>query len=325
MSDKISVIVPVYNSAKYLRKCIESITGQTYRDLEIILIDDGSADNSGAICDEYAAKDERIIVIHQKNMGASIARNKGLDICTGSYIGFVDGDDWIAPDMYEFLHGAILDHNADISICGYYIETEADGVCGAENDDGKTTVYSSREAIREVIQDKLIYSYFWDKLYRKEMFSELRFRKGIILEDIATMYKIFMCAGNIVTCNVPKYYYLQRNNSLLHVRDEALNWDQFWVYRERAEVLQENYPELRELSVVSLLKYSVSAYSYLLLQEELSEEQQEHKEVIKNTIFQYRQELKEFEGKYYELKMRMNLIFRKWYPALYKTLKRIVN
>ena len=115
---KISVIVPVYNVEKYLRKCIESILNQTFREFELILVDDGSTDSSGKICDEYALKDSRIKVIHKENGGASSARNAGLDVAKGEYIGFVDSDDWIEMDMYGELYRLIKENNTDISVCG---------------------------------------------------------------------------------------------------------------------------------------------------------------------------------------------------------------
>ena len=120
MENLISVIVPVYNIEAYLRKCIDSILAQTYTNLEIILVDDGSTDNSGEICNEYAAKDARIRVIHKGNGGLSSARNTGIDIATGKYIGFVDSDDYLAPDMYEKLLGAIVNNHADISVCNVH-------------------------------------------------------------------------------------------------------------------------------------------------------------------------------------------------------------
>lgn len=323
MREKISIIVPVYNSSKYLRKCIESIIGQTYENLEIILVNDGSKDDSGTICDEYAEQDERIIVIHQQNMGASIARNRGLDICTGAYIGFVDGDDRIAENMYEVLHTVILKYSADISICGYYVEDDENGVYGARNNDGKTTVYCSRDAIREVIEDKKIYSNFWDKLYRREMFAELRFRKGVILEDIATMYKIFMNAEKIVAYNVPQYYYFQRKDSLLHIRNEALNWDQFCVYKESVSVLEKDYPELRELLVTRLVSFGIAAYNCLLLKSYISPEEEKQKKEIFFTIKEYEKEIQEKVYGKKEFRYRIKLLTKKNYDKIYPLLKKI--
>ena len=124
MQDKISIIVPIYNIENYVDKCVASMVGQTYKNLEIILVDDGSTDNSGALCDKWAKLDERIIVLHKENEGLSDARNSGLEIATGKYIGFIDGDDWLAADMYDYLHQLITKHDGDISVCEHYVEDE---------------------------------------------------------------------------------------------------------------------------------------------------------------------------------------------------------
>lgn len=321
--EKISVIVPVYNSSKYLRKCIESIIEQTYKNMEIILVNDGSTDDSGAICDEYAEKDERITVIHQKNAGESMADNRGLDICTGEYIGFVDADDRIAEDMYEFLYMALLKYDADISICGHYREDSEHGVYGAENDNGKIIVYDSREAIRKVVEDKEIHSFVWDKLYRRDLFTGFRFRQGVILEDIATMYKIFMRAKKIVVCNVPKYYYYQRKDSALHMRNEALNWDQFCVYKERKTVLEQDYPELRELLITSLVSFGIASYNTLLLKDSISGEEEQQKKEILSIIREHEKEIKKKKYGKRELRYRIAFIMNKNYDIIYPKLKRI--
>lgn len=121
----ISIIVPVYNVKDYVEKCLDSICGQTYKNLEIVVVDDGSTDGSGEICDTYAQKDPRVKVIHRENRGVSAVRNEGLDIALGEYIGFVDGDDWIDSDMYEFLYELLIVNEADISVCSHYIENRA--------------------------------------------------------------------------------------------------------------------------------------------------------------------------------------------------------
>ena len=177
----ISVIVPIYKVEKYLHKCIDSILAQTYTNLEIILVDDGSPDNCGKICDEYAAKDSRIKVIHQPNGGLSAARNAGLDIATGDYIGFVDSDDYIAPDMYEKLYNALVKNDADMAICDYQRF-------------GNELPYDEMSLTTEVItglqamekQNTVINCSFvvaWSKLYKSFIFSNVRFPVGKINED----------------------------------------------------------------------------------------------------------------------------------------------
>ena len=166
--DLISVIVPVYNVEKYLDKCIQSIVDQTYTNLEIILVDDGSPDNSGAICDEWAEKDNRIKVIHKANGGLSDARNAGLDIATGEYIAFVDSDDYIELDFYDKLYNVIKATNCDISICNLRKVYENNNVSVNNCDTFEITEYSTTEAMSALIDDK-IRQVVWNKLYKADI------------------------------------------------------------------------------------------------------------------------------------------------------------
>ena len=150
----ISIIVPVYNVKNYLEKCLQSICGQTYKNLEIILIDDGSSDGSGELCDLFAQRDGRIKVIHQANAGQSAARNRGLAVAQGEFLGFVDSDDWIEPDMYEFLYHLLKANGADISICSHYIETAVK--TRVKHSSGQFSSFSREEAIRTLVEDKRI-------------------------------------------------------------------------------------------------------------------------------------------------------------------------
>ena len=170
--DLISVIVPVYKVEKYLEKCIESVLKQTYTNLQIILVDDGSPDNCGKICDEYAKKDSRIEVIHKINGGLSDARNVGINRANGRYIGFVDSDDYIKEDMYEKLINLIKEYDADISICNLY--DVIDGKEYVRNKDNGIHEYSRIDILKEILLDKNIQSYAWNKLYKKELFDEIK-------------------------------------------------------------------------------------------------------------------------------------------------------
>ena len=164
-ADKVSVIVPVYRVEPYLDKCVSSIVNQTYKNLEIILVDDGSPDNCPAMCDAWAEKDSRIRVIHQNNQGGGAARNAGLDIASGNLIAFVDSDDYIAPDMYAHLY-ELMEQGADIAECGY-VEVVGDNAvfaCGYE-----TCSYTVQEAMAEHIQDRVFRQLIWNKLYRRQV------------------------------------------------------------------------------------------------------------------------------------------------------------
>ena len=208
----ISIIVPVYNVKEYVTKCLDSICGQTYKNLEIIVIDDGSNDGSGEICDKYAQSDERIKVIHRTNGGLSVARNQGLDIARGEYIGFVDSDDWIDVDMYEFLYQLLKSKDAEISICSHYVEKpDKVKIKYASNQILELTSYS---AIPLLVKDKIIRNYAWDKLFKKSLFDGLRFPQDRYFEDIAIMYQLFYRAQKVVMKGCPKYHYVVRDNSI---------------------------------------------------------------------------------------------------------------
>ena len=209
----ISIIVPVYNVKAYLERCLDSICGQTYQNLEIIIVDDGSTDGSGEFCDEYARLDNRVKVIHQANGGQSVARNKGLSVAKGEFLGFVDADDWIDEDMYEFLYQLILKNHADIAVCSHYIEKQ--GKTRARYSSGVKTVFSRDEAIRALVVDKRVRNYVWDKLFKRQLFNGIQFPIGRLFEDIAVTYQAFYCSDKIVIEDRPKYHYVVHNASTM--------------------------------------------------------------------------------------------------------------
>ena len=218
----ISVIVPVYNVEPYLEKCLDSICAQTCRDLEILLIDDGSADQSGVICDEYAARDPRIRVFHTENRGLSAARNLGLDEAKGEYIGFVDSDDWIEPDLYEYLLEAAGRTGADVTECGVFREFP-DRTLKRER---KDRVMSGADAVRALVSRELSDG-VWNKLYRRRCFESIRYPEGRVYEEYATMYRVLSAADRV--CGLPetKYHYRQRPGSITETRDMK-NFTCYW-------------------------------------------------------------------------------------------------
>ena len=191
MKPLVSVIIPVYKVEQYLQKCIESVCGQTLEALEIILVDDGSPDNCGRICDEYATRDSRIRVIHQRNGGLSAARNTGIRIAQADIIGFVDSDDWIEPDMIELLYRNLCKENADISVCGIYWHNKGNV---SEKGDKTYAVQSSKEAIESVYRLPGVKMNVWNKLYRKHLFHEICFPEGRINEDVYVTVRLLDAA-----------------------------------------------------------------------------------------------------------------------------------
>lgn len=190
----ISLVVPVYNVQEYLPECLDSLLGQSFAAIEIILVDDGSTDASAEICDRYAARDGRIRVVHQQNAGVSKARNVGIRLARGKYLGFVDGDDWVDRDYCKRLYETLIDYRADISICSYYVARSRK--TKPEAADGKITIYDRKEAIRMLYEDVRIRSFSWNKLFRRELFDGIGFPEDrIMCEDMAIMHKLFYRTG----------------------------------------------------------------------------------------------------------------------------------
>ncbi|MGV4529436.1 glycosyltransferase family 2 protein [Ornithobacterium rhinotracheale] len=208
----ISVIVPIYNSDRYLRQCLESIQNQTFQDFEVILINDGSSDNSQSICEEFTTNDDRFKLINQENKGLSEARNIGLQQASGDYICFVDSDDWLELNMLELLHGDITKENADISCCGYYIAKPNKNIPIWHQ--GDSVMWNRKEALSRLLINKEMKDFAWAKLYKKELFDGITFPSGKYFEDIFTTYKVFSKANKIVKTNQSKYYYREHINSV---------------------------------------------------------------------------------------------------------------
>ncbi len=213
----ISIIVPVYNVEKYLPKCLESIIAQTFSDFEAILVNDGSTDNSGNICDSYAKKDKRFVVIHKENGGQSSARNAALRVVKGKYIGFVDSDDYIAPDMYSFLYKSIVEYNSDISVCSFY-KVDKNGQIQKNKPAGTIKHMDKEEATRTLFGREHFENYIWDKLYKSTLFDDILFPENQLYEDIAIMYRLFDKCKSIVYLSEPKYYYVHRQGSSVNCK-----------------------------------------------------------------------------------------------------------
>lgn len=243
-SPKISVIVPVYKVEAYLRKCLDSIAGQTYRNLEIILVDDGSPDNCGAICDEYAARDGRFIVIHKENGGLSSARNAALRVATGDYLGFVDSDDWVEPEMFEVLLSGLTEAKADISVCGRYEEYKDKQKAYAWPD---IQVMSREAALGELLKNDTLQNLVWDKLYRKELFKDIWFPEGKTFEDMAVMHLLFLRADKVVCLPNTMYHYLQRSGSIIDDISIENRLNHYRAAKDRYDLLAKDWPQYSPL------------------------------------------------------------------------------
>ncbi len=241
MEKLVSVIVAVYNIEEYLPRCVDSILAQTYRNLEIILVDDGSKDQSGSICDSYAEKDRRIKVIHKKNGGLSDARNAGMDAATGEYIGFVDGDDWIDPDMYRAMYFACEKEKAQAAVCRYKQITKSGIIDGSA---GNSVSLSRDEALEIYVcgdERYLIYNSVWSKLFARDLVEGMRFPVGKNSEDIMFTTRAFCRMERLVYLDEAYYnYVLDREGSIMNekagerrLKDEIPFWqEQIAYFRE---------------------------------------------------------------------------------------------
>lgn len=259
----ISVIIPVYNTKQYLHACLESIQKQTYTDLEILFIDDGSTDGSSEMLDSFEEKDVRIRVIHQENGGVCAARNRGIEDARGDYLSFIDSDDTLEPDMYETLMGLIREHGVDIAHCSYSRVTN--GVVKPIGNTGSVHVQSREEALRCFLTGKLFVGSCWTKLYARKLFEDIRFPSGIRTnEDMLVNFRLFRQAERSVFCDVCKYNYLtSETSSCIRTPQRKRAEDLLTVNRLMLE--ENDCPELtsvlqRRVLSALLACYKASAY-----------------------------------------------------------------
>lgn len=325
MNDLISIIVPIYNVEKYLQKCIQSIINQTYKNIEIILVDDGSKDNSGKICDEFKQIDNRIKVIHKENGGLSDARNAGLKIAKGEYIGFVDSDDYIAQDMFETLYKLAKENNADISIVSFY-EIYNGKVIGVR--DFKSLEEMDKiEAMKELLIDTKIQSYAWNKLFKKELFENIEFPTNKNFEDIATTLLLFEKANKVMLLEDPKYYYVRRDNSIIGTRNYKTYKDYLDVIYDKYIYLNGKYAELDLYNAYNFIINMIWVYTIIVAfdLDELYKEFEKHYKLFRRLIKKYNCEIIDKLDNYNKAVLYMMLLDRKTskpaIKALYKAFK----
>ncbi|MEE1035337.1 MAG: glycosyltransferase family 2 protein [Agathobacter sp.] len=241
--EKISVIVPVYNMENYLEKCLNSIVRQTYSDLEIIIIDDGSKDNSSIIYNKFKRQDSRILIIKKSNGGLSDARNFGIINSTGKYICFIDSDDYVEADYIEKMYNAIKKYNADICCCGKIIEKKGKKIYANVNSE---FLVNSVDALKLYLQKKEIDNSAWDKLYKRDLFKDVEFPVGRYYEDIGTIYKLFIASNNIVHIKNPLYHYVIREESISHEKYSEKQLDSLYMTKTAVKDITMIYPQLTE-------------------------------------------------------------------------------
>lgn len=247
----VSVVIPVYNVEQYINKCIKSVLAQSYTNLDIILVDDGSTDRSGKMCDKYARKDARIRVIHKKNGGLSDARNKGIEEAMGSYITFIDSDDYVSPNYINNLYGLVKQNRCDIGItCAIKFNHKTQYLCKAKSIRlEETKIFNSEQAIRNMLYRQDIPIYAWAKIYSKSLFDHIKFPVGELFEDLGTEYLLFHEAAKIAFNPIKDYFYLQRMNSIINSNYNSKKMIQVYDCEKIIEFVKEKYPKIEKAAI----------------------------------------------------------------------------
>ena len=316
----ISIIVPVYNVESYLERCIESILNQSFKEFELILVNDGSTDGCKDICNEYKTKDKRIKVIHKENGGLSSARNAGLDIARGKYIGFVDSDDFINKDMYKILFDTIQANNSDMVICDYYKVNEDDInkfrnlKCNCENI--KIKNLNNLESIDNLFLTGEKFIFAWNKLYKRELFNDLRYEKGRIYEDEYLAHRILYKCNKVSIIEAKIYYYVQRKGSLINSPFTVRRFDKVYAIKDRVDFLREKkLTNLEDKAEKTFIDYFV--WNYFVAYQRLENIESELKILKKmfNRVF-----FKSLDNKFISLKEKLTLVLLYLSSKLYNKL-----
>lgn len=263
MLKKISVIVPIYNVEKYLARCVDSIVNQTYKNLEIILVDDGSPDRCPQMCDDYAEKDSRIKVVHKKNGGLSDARNAGIAVATGEYISFIDSDDYVSDDFFECLLDAMNKENSDIAECSV-VKLYEDNRFDEFSDDLSVKTYDTQDAMSALIAENPFHQHVWNKLYKTELVKNIPYAVGKLNEDEFWTYQVFGRANKVSKLNKTMYYYFQRNSSIMGVGYNIRRLDALEGKANRQKYIENNFPDLSTQAKIDLYGSCMFAYQSVL-------------------------------------------------------------
>ena len=254
----ISIIIPVYNVEKYLKRSLDCIIAQTYTNWEALLVVDGSPDNSGKICDEYAKKDSRFRVFHKDNQGVAAARNTGIENAKGDYISFIDSDDFAHEDMLLRQYEMLKKYEADLVITGY--EFAYDDKMALPQKRGEITILDSKEAIKYILKNQQFCSP-WTKLYKKKLFNNVKYPVGAIYEDLMTAFEIFMAADTIVYVDIPYYNYFQASESITRSDFHYGKLDEVKALKMQADFISRNYPEMEN---EAKLKYLDNVFGHII-------------------------------------------------------------
>jgi len=320
MNPIISIIVPVYNVEEYLQRCIDSILNQSFKNFELILVNDGSTDNSLKICKEYLLNDPRVKIINKENGGLSSARNAGINIAKGRYIGFVDSDDWINKEMYKILYELCEKNNSDIAECRYTVTTGNE--MNLDNSSNLITILNNEEAIKSLYTNTSYGSVVsWNKLYRCELFKDIKFPEGKLNEDQFTTYKLYYKSNKIVLIDKVLYYYFQSTKSIMRSEFTLKKLDAI-------EAIESSHKFFEENNLYDLVLWNDTLYSFVLIKYFiilLRNEQFDNK--YRNSI------LEKFRGRFWlfikneHISIREKLLLMLFYvsPKLYIFINKIIN
>lgn len=302
----ISVIIPIYNTEKYLKRCIDSIVNQTYKDLEIILVDDGSLDNSRLICEEYVKKDKRVKYYWKENDGQATARNYALDIAKGDWISFIDSDDWIELDMYETMIKAAKENDCDIAICGWFRNhgfKQVGQPCPNEQ-----ILYNNEELMENYLNNKYIDTAVWNKIYKKDLWKKVRFPKMRAREDVAILYYVLSLSKKAIHIADRKYIQYVRPGSTERSGFSLSKMDIIDITKEQQKFILEKYPNLYDYIALKPAKYCASLMEEILCSYKYKKYKKEYK-ILYNRL-----------GKELKLKYSSNVKNSKDYKVLNEVL-----
>lgn len=243
--NKISIVVPIYKVEQYLRRCLDSLVSQTYKNIEVILVDDESPDGSGQICEEYASKYSYFRVIHQKNMGLSGARNSGTKIATGDYVTYVDSDDFVTPKYVEYLVNLIELYDAEVSIAAFFYQYEDKPLKECKREDFSECL-TPVQTLRRMNYNKGLSVTAWAKMYKRELVLRYPYPVGRIYEDVATTYKIIGDCKRVAYGNQQIYYWIQRMDSIMHASFSEKQYDGLLSASEQLQYVKEKFPEAED-------------------------------------------------------------------------------
>lgn len=287
---KISVIVPVYNVDQYLKRCLDSILSQTYTDFEVILVNDGSKDSSGKICDEYCSAFCNVFAIHQENAGLSAARNTGIDWVMqnsdSEWLTFIDSDDWIHERTFETLIAALRENNADISVCKFERTFGAEPIVDTEKLHG--TIVNTENFY---IENNVVATVAWGKIYKKSLFSNIRYPVGKIHEDEYTTYKLLFRANKVVYIDQPLYYYYQNPKGIMKSAWNPKRMDVINAYEQQIFYFQDK-PEIKKAQIK---RYETCLYNYICTLNNIEEYSNYKKALqarLRKLLIKYRQVVK---------------------------------